>query len=229
MRVWDAKTHEKVLNITGHTNTVYSVDVSPDSTKFATGSADKHVFVWNIITGDKLVGPLKHKGYVVAVSFSPNGDRIATATAENPDAKSIRIYDSENGQLLLNIPSTFGRCTSPCLAWSADGRQLFAASRYKQVKRFNTSSGPCLAHGLFMVDTLFLSFYRGTKSLLSSSLASHFPFGMLPHNSKSELPSNTQAWSGPLRSPPTMTGLRPEKTTERSPCRVYVTFFPPRT
>ena len=145
VRVWDAKTHEKVLDITGHNDTVYSVDVSPDSTKFATGSADQLAFIWNMTTGDKLVGPLEHEGYVVAVRFSPNGDRIATATAENPDAKSIRIYDSENGQLLLDIPFTFKRCISSWLAWSADGLQLFAASRNSQVKCFDTSSGSLLS------------------------------------------------------------------------------------
>ena len=148
VRVWDAKTHEKVLDITGHTSTVCSVDVSPDSTKFATGSCDKHAFIWNITTGDKLVGPLQHEGWVMAVRFSPNGDRITTASADESDEiseKSIRIYDSENGQLLLDIPFTFQRCTSPCLAWSADGRQLFAASRNKRVKRFDTSSGSLLS------------------------------------------------------------------------------------
>ena len=148
VRVWDAKTHEKVLDITGHTNSVYSVDVSPDSTKFATGSADKHAFIWNITTGDKLVGPLEHDGTIVAVRFSPKGDRIATATADKSDEnseKSIRIYDSENGYLLFEIPFAFKTCMSSWLAWSADGRQLFASSRYKQVKRFDTSLGSLLS------------------------------------------------------------------------------------
>ena len=146
VRVWDAKTHEKVLDITGHTNTVYSVDVSADSTKFATGSADKHAFIWNMTTGDKLVGPLEHEGAVVAVRFSPNGDRIATATADKSDGnseKSIRIYS--DSQLLLDIPFSFRRCVSSWLAWSDDGRQLFAASPNKQVKRFDTSSGSLLS------------------------------------------------------------------------------------
>ena len=148
VRVWDAKTHEKVLDITGHTNSVYSVDVSPDSTKFTTGSADGHAFIWNITTGDKLVGPLEHEDWVVAVRFSTNGDRIATATADESDEnseKSIRIYDSENGQLLLDIPFTFYGSISSCLAWSADGRQIFAASPDNQVKRFDTSSGSLLS------------------------------------------------------------------------------------
>ncbi|KAF8556856.1 hypothetical protein OG21DRAFT_1482768 [Imleria badia] len=143
VRVWDTQTHIKVLDISSHTDTVFSVNVSPDSTKFATGSADKRAFIWSMPTGRRLVGPLWHEGVVVAVQFSPNGDRIATAAAQNPNAKSIRIYNSENGQQLLDVPFRVNTHVSSSLAWSSDGCQLFAAS-YSEVKRFDTSSGSLL-------------------------------------------------------------------------------------
>ena len=149
LRVWDARTHAKVLDIKGHTNTVLAVDVSPDSTKLATGSSDKTACIWNITTGERLVGPLKHENYVVAVRFSPNGDRVATATAaensaDEKTAKSIRIYDSNNGQqlVLFDIPFMVAAMMTS-LAWTSDGRQLFATS-YSRVKQFNTSSGSLL-------------------------------------------------------------------------------------
>ena len=147
VRAWDTQTNEKVLDIKGHTNTVFAVDVSPDSTRLATGSCDKTACIWSLTTGERLVGPLQHDGRgVVAVRFSPNGDRIATATAaedskDEKTAKSIRIYDSDNGQqlVLFDIPFMVAlNITS--LAWTSDGRQLFAAS-YSQVKQFDASSG----------------------------------------------------------------------------------------
>ncbi|KAF8547157.1 WD40 repeat-like protein [Imleria badia] len=143
VRVWDAQTREKVLDIRGHTDTVFSVDIS---TKFATGSADKHAFIWHMTTGERLVGPLAYDNSVVAVRFAPNGDRIATATADvKQDAlTSIHIYNNDNGQQLLAIPCRFFFRTSSPLAWSADGGQLFAAS-YSEVKRFDTSSGSLLS------------------------------------------------------------------------------------
>ncbi|KAG6377288.1 WD40-repeat-containing domain protein [Boletus reticuloceps] len=143
VRVWDAQTHEKVLDIHGHTNTVFSVDISPDSTKFATGGLDKQAFIHCITTGENLVGPLKHGGTVVAVRFSPDGDRLATATGDKTDTTSVRIYDSDDGQQLLNIPCWFWTCVSSPLAWSADGHQLFAATS-GEVKCFDTSSGTLL-------------------------------------------------------------------------------------
>ena len=151
LRIWDTRTHTKVLDIKGHTgtDTVFAVDVSPDSTKLVAGSTDKTACIWNITTGQRLVGPLQHENWVVAVRFSPNGDRIATATtAENGEdektAESIRIYDSENGQrlVLFDIPLMVAHMITS-LAWTSDGCQLFAAS-YSQVKHFDTSSGSLL-------------------------------------------------------------------------------------
>ncbi|KAF8431059.1 WD40-repeat-containing domain protein [Boletus edulis BED1] len=145
--VWDALTHEKVFDIHSHTNTVLSVDVSPDSAKFATGSVDNLVFIWSMRTGQRRVGPLFHDGWVVAVRFSPDGDRIATASASfTPNPKSIRIYNSKDGQQLLNIPFWFSTEASSPLAWSIDGRQLFAVwSGGSEAKSFDTSSGMLLS------------------------------------------------------------------------------------
>lgn len=149
--VWDAHTHEKVLDIRvmDHSTTITTmsaVDVSPDSTKIATGGSDKFVFIWSMATGERLVGPLPQDGLVVAVRFSPINDRIAIATAPpSPHAKesSIRIYDSGNGQRILEIPFQFNAYTSSPLAWSADSRQLFAAGS-GEVKQFDSSSGTVL-------------------------------------------------------------------------------------
>ena len=145
-RIWNARTHAKVLDIKGHANSVFAVDISPDSTKLATGSSDGTACIWNITTGERLVGPLQHDDVIVAVRFSPNGDRLATAIAtenekDEKTAKSIHIYDSENGQrlVLFGIPFMVPHLMTS-LAWTLDGRQLFAAS-YSRVQQFDTFSG----------------------------------------------------------------------------------------
>ncbi|KAF8555425.1 hypothetical protein OG21DRAFT_1602885 [Imleria badia] len=136
-RVYDAQTHKQVLDIKAHMGSVFSVDISHDSTKFTTSGGDHLAFIWCMTTGQRLVGPLRHDGWVMLVRFSPTGDRIATVS------KSIRIYNSGNGQQLLDIPFPVHIQESISLAWLADGRQLFAAS-YSEVKRFDTSSGSLL-------------------------------------------------------------------------------------
>ncbi|KAF8550473.1 hypothetical protein OG21DRAFT_1446572 [Imleria badia] len=147
--VWDAQTHAKILDIHGHTNTVLSVDFSSDSTKFATGAYDKLVFIWSTTTGKQLVGPLRHDGYVATVRFSPNGDLLATAVhTKGPGAESIRIYKSDNGHQLLDIPFAVQSYPSSAFTWSADGRQLFAVA-YGEVKCFDTSSAALLSEWSF--------------------------------------------------------------------------------
>ena len=98
--VWNRNTWEKVIRVREHTLEVEAVDISPDSTKFATGARDKKVFIWDISTGERLVGPLQHSDSVVGVKFSPDGDQLATATW---NYEALRIYNAHTGQLIRTI------------------------------------------------------------------------------------------------------------------------------
>ncbi|KAF8549671.1 WD40 repeat-like protein [Imleria badia] len=133
--VWDLKTNQKVVQLEASAVRVFAVDVSPDSTRFATG-ASQNVTVWSIPTGQLLLGPWKHADSIAAVKFSPAGDRIATATWER---NSIRLYDSSDGRLLLDIPDRVSSPYNTSLAWSNDGRQLFVASHAGKIKSFHVS------------------------------------------------------------------------------------------
>ncbi|KAG8220767.1 WD40-repeat-containing domain protein [Butyriboletus roseoflavus] len=141
--VWDAEMREKVIDVEG-TNTVMTVDVSSDSTTFATGTS-KAVSIWSITSGERLVGPLKHwhDSYATAVRFSPNGERIAAASNGR---RLIRIFDSRNGDELVTI-NTLTAVTWPStpLAWSNDGHKIFAALDDNKIKSFDVSTGSQLA------------------------------------------------------------------------------------
>ena len=106
---------------------VRDVDISPDSTRFATASDDRTACIWSITTGHRLVGPMTHDSAVIAVKYSPRGDRIATATVRTTN--SVRIFDSQSGQLLHIFPSAmpigYEYCTP--LSWS-NTNQLFVGS-----------------------------------------------------------------------------------------------------
>lgn len=96
IKVWDAKTHKKVLDIKGHTNSVTCVNISSELTKLATGSKDKRVYVWNMKTGKRLLRlPQDNDHDVVAVRFSPKGDRIATSPPRYPRQVGSLIYSRE--------------------------------------------------------------------------------------------------------------------------------------
>ena len=125
-QVWSAKSRKKVTEIREHTKWVYAVDVSPDSTRIATGSDDKTACVWSLSTGQRLLGPWKYDDSVFAVKFSPDGRFIATATKT-----FIRIYDGRDGNLVVDVPIQVTFSPNHSLAWSSNSKQLFVVSSGK--------------------------------------------------------------------------------------------------
>ena len=137
---WNATTHVKAIQFDWpYEKCVWAVDVSPDSTRFATASLDRTVCIWSIPTGEQLIGPLVHEDAVASVRYSPRGDRIATATVK---CHSVRIYDSQNGQLLCNFGVTDLSLSSAPFTWSRHG-QLFFVSGGK-IQCFDGSTGAVL-------------------------------------------------------------------------------------
>ena len=124
--VWNAESHEKVTEIE-HTDDseVDAVDVSPDGTKIPSGSREETLCVWSLLTSQQLLNPLKHDYWVVCAKFSPDRHLIATATCNR---HSVRVYDSRNGHLLVNVPIKVSSDVNRSLAWVIDGKQLFTLS-----------------------------------------------------------------------------------------------------
>ena len=149
--VWDGEMREKAIEVES-IETVVAVDISPDSTRFATctGVSDNKATIWDILTGERLVGPLLHLGEITGVAFSPTGEQIATAGGQY---QCIRIFDSRNGDQLITIGSLieppYEYSPSSSVAWSKDGKQIFAQSYYiSQIMIFDTSTGSLLAKTL---------------------------------------------------------------------------------
>ena len=119
-----------------------AVDVSPKSTRFATGtgSANKKASIWSITSGEKLVGPLEHDSAVRGIKFSPDGRHITTACLD-----SIHIFDSYNGDQLITIDNPMpDKIAITPIVWPSDGR-LFAISEGRKIRSFDTSTGSQLA------------------------------------------------------------------------------------
>jgi len=140
--VWNASSLSKVAEFQAHGDRVRAVDVSPDATKIATGSNDKTVCVWSLSTGEQLLRPLEHIFWVVAAKFSPDGHLIATATC---DRDSVRVYDSQDGRVKVDIRVKVGSALNQSLAWASDSRRLFALSSDSYVHHVDVSTNTTLS------------------------------------------------------------------------------------
>lgn len=133
--VWDATTRERVVeSIEAHDEKITALDVSPDASKIASGSRDGMVIVWCLETGRRIAGPLKQGRSVLSIKFSPTGDRLASAGADF----SIHVWSIRSGGgLSTTCVPTDPACS---LAWSSDGRRLFAGCHRGSILCFDVSS-----------------------------------------------------------------------------------------
>ena len=131
MFVWNAETYEEVIKY-GEGNYVRGVDFSPDSTRLVTGMGNRTAIIWHLGTG-RQVQILLHQNCVIVAKYSPRGDRIATADRYGP----VRVWDSNDGRLLVDIEETASPLYNTGLLWSND--RLFVIS-HRKVKEFDAST-----------------------------------------------------------------------------------------
>ncbi|KAH0838860.1 WD40-repeat-containing domain protein [Lanmaoa asiatica] len=134
--VWDSKTYEQVFSHKEGYD-VNGVDFSPDSTRLAIASDNCTASVWDVATRKRVVAPLHHEDLVIAAKYSPQGDRIATATDE-----AVRVYDSNDGRLLVLIPAAVTPLYNTGLFWL--NNQLFIVSDGK-INQVEASTGSAVS------------------------------------------------------------------------------------
>jgi WD40 repeat protein/DNA-binding SARP family transcriptional activator len=99
--VWDTKTGERVLTLSGHSDHVWDVHFSPDGSRLATASEDGTAAIWDAETGERLlVLPGHAPGYLFS-NFSSDGTRLLTTDA----AGDVRVWDARDGDLELRFSS----------------------------------------------------------------------------------------------------------------------------
>ena len=119
--VWDTETFEKVFSDKNDHN-IFAVDFS---TRLLVGTFNATV-VWDVPTGKKVL-TLK-QGTRVA-KYSPQGDRIATATRD-----SVRVWDSNDGRLLVHIPVEVTPWFNTGLLWLNNHLFVVSGSAIKQLE-----------------------------------------------------------------------------------------------
>ena len=123
----EPKTPLLVIDVDEPFGFIFSMAVSPDGKRIATGHYDGygsygHLRVWDATTGEKLHDiKAHHDTSCWAVTFSPDGKRIASGGKED-----VKVWDAQTGKELLTIKDTG---SVQFVAYSPDGKRIITGSR----------------------------------------------------------------------------------------------------
>ena len=135
--LWNATTYQQVFaRDSEDSRYLNAVDFSPDSSQLVAASDNGKATIWDVKSG-KQMQILSHPSQVLAAKYSPQGDRIATATC-----RAVRVWDSSDGRLLVDIQVTVAAYYNTGLVWSNNHLLVISDGRIKQ---FEASTGSAVA------------------------------------------------------------------------------------
>jgi len=108
---------ECVNTITGHSESVESVAISPDGQTLVSGSEDKTIKIWQLNTGKLLHTLTGHSWAVQSIAISPDGNILASGSGD----KTIRTWHIDTGKLLHTFSMPVSVFT---ITFSPDGKTL---------------------------------------------------------------------------------------------------------
>ncbi|WP_370088543.1 NB-ARC domain-containing protein, partial [Streptacidiphilus sp. MAP12-16] len=121
--------------ITGHTDRVTGVAISPDGTWLATTSNDSTVRVWDRATGRQTATLTGHTSWVKRVAISPDGTWLATTSNDS----TVRVWDRGTGRQTATLTGHTDWVTG--VAISPDGTWLATTSNDSTVRVWDRGTG----------------------------------------------------------------------------------------
>ncbi len=130
--------------LTGHTDAVRSVAISPDGMLVASGSRDKTILLWDLATHQPIGGPLHgHTGWVNTLAFNPNGSMLASGSADG----TVRRWDLTNGTE-IGSPLIRHEDAVWSVAFSSNGELIASGSADATVVLWNARTGSMIGEPL---------------------------------------------------------------------------------
>jgi WD40 repeat protein len=131
-RAWESRT------LKGHTDSVYSVDLSADGKYALSGSADQTVKLWEVATGLCLRTFEGHTKWVNSVSLSADGKYALSGSADQP----VKLWEATTGRCLRTFNGHTDYVESVGL--STDGKYTLSGSSDNTLKLWEVATGRCL-------------------------------------------------------------------------------------
>jgi WD40 repeat protein/predicted Ser/Thr protein kinase len=107
--------------LSGHSDVIRSVAISPDGQTLVSGSYDRTIKLWALYTGKLLRTLPGHSHRVTCISISPDGRTLASSSYD----RTIKLWALRTGDLLYTLSGHSGRVRY--IAFSPDGKTLISS------------------------------------------------------------------------------------------------------
>ncbi|MBF0235665.1 MAG: PD40 domain-containing protein [Desulfamplus sp.] len=134
--IWDVETGKEKAILTGHTDSVSSVNFSPDGKTLASGSSDKTIRLWDVATEKEKAVLKGHTNGINGVSFSPDGKTLAYLLAWD---SIIRLCDVETGKEKATLTGHTKNIDT--VSFSPDGKTIASGSSDETIRLWDVDTG----------------------------------------------------------------------------------------
>lgn len=124
--------------LTGHSQDVLSVAISPDDQTLASASRDKTIKIWHLGSGELIRTLTGHSEFVLSVAISPDGQTLASCSWD----KTIKIWQLDSGKLVRTLTGHSKWIDS--IAINPDSQILASGGTDKTIKIWHIGSGKLL-------------------------------------------------------------------------------------
>jgi WD40 repeat protein len=125
--------------LTGHTDWVRALAISPDGKILASGSLDKTIKLWKLPSGRLIDTLSRHSKGVLCIAISPDGQLLASGSFD----ETIKLWELNTGRLVQTLTGHTASVRS--LAITSDGEILVSGSFDETIKLWDLYRRECLS------------------------------------------------------------------------------------
>ena len=140
IRVWDVPSGQMQRTLTGHTNSIYNADFSPNEKLIASSSRDTTARIWDFATGRELYKLTGFKCSVKSVAFSPDGKTLSVVGNDG----MLKVWDVETGKELKSLVHSHSPDVDVSVysaVFSRDGKKIYAGNGDGTISEWNAATG----------------------------------------------------------------------------------------
>lgn len=138
IHLWDSHTGKQLHTLSGHTGSIWAIEISPDEQWLATGSFDQTVKIWDTQTGALRLTLQGHCDRVRAIAINPNGTIIASAG----DDAEIRLWNASTGACQKIFKGHQNKIRG--LQFHPNGQLIVSGSFDATIRVWDIETGDCI-------------------------------------------------------------------------------------